>query len=68
MSNKRDDAGPGEVLEEFGKLQGGVSCIQVSDGHVFQFSKEALMNLLAQASEAGKDKVIIFIKHPVKPS
>lgn len=68
MSNKRDDAEPGEVLEEFGKLQGGVSCIQVADGHVFQFSKEALMNLLAAASEAGRDKVIIFIKHPVKPS
>ena len=66
--SKQDDANPGEILEEFGKLQGGVACVQVADGHVFQFSKEALMNLLAQASEAGRDKVIIFIKHPVKPS
>ena len=67
MSNK-DEANPGEVLEEFAKLQGGASCVQVDDGHVFQFSKQMLMGLLAKCAESGQDKVIIFIKHPVKAS
>lgn len=68
MSNNRDDANPGEILEEMAKLQGGVSCVQVTDGHVFKFSKQALMELLARAAEGGKDAVIIFIKHPGQPS
>jgi len=67
MSNK-DEANPGEILEEFAKLQGGAACIQVADGHVFQFNKQTLMELLAKCSESGQDKVIIFIKHPVKAS
>lgn len=67
MSSK-DEANPGEILEEFAKLQGGVACIQVDDGHVFQFSKQMLMELLTRCAESGQDKVVIFIKHPVKAS
>lgn len=66
--SKQNDVNPSEILEEFGKLQGGASCIQVADGHVFQFTKQMLLELLAKCSESGRDKVVIFIKHPVKPS
>ena len=61
MSIKSDD-NPGEFLLEMAKAQGGVACATVSDGHVLVFSKQALMNLLAQASESGKDQVVVFVK------
>ncbi len=51
-----------EYLMEMAKLQGGIACATVKDGHVLVFSKEALMNLLAKASDAGKDQVVVFIK------
>lgn len=51
-----------EYLMEMAKANGGVACATVRDGHVLVFSKESLMNLLAQCSESGKDQVIVFVK------
>lgn len=40
---------------------GGVAALRVEDGHVIQFSKEALESLLSAADKNGS--AIVFIKH-----
>ncbi len=61
MASVKTDDGI-DYLLEMAKASGGVSCSTVKDGHIIVFSKEALMNLLAKASESGKEQVIVFIK------
>lgn len=51
-----------DYLMEMARVGGGVACATVDDGHVLVFSKEALANLLQQATNNGKDQVIVFIK------
>ncbi len=63
-NNKVVETNPAEFLLELAKLQGGVACATVKDGHVLIFTKQALMGLLAQCNDGGKDKVVVFVKRP----
>lgn len=62
MSNKVDDTNPAEYLMEMAKHQGGVACATTKDGHVLVFSRQSLVNLLAQCDERQSDKVVVFVK------
>ena len=62
MDDEKDDTNPTEFLLEMAKLQGGVACATVADGHVLVFSKKVLHELIMQADNAGKDQVVVFVK------
>ncbi len=63
MSDKKiDNAGAVEFLSETSKLQGGVACVTVSDGHVLTFTRDALERFLERCNKNNVDEVIIFVK------
>lgn len=52
-----------EYLVELATRQ-GVACATVKDGHVLVFTKKHLELVLAQLTEKGQDKCIIFVQRP----
>ena len=64
MTTKVNEA---EYLMEMARLNGGIACATVKDGHVLIFSKQSLMDLVAKAEESGKDQVVVFVKRNDMP-
>lgn len=58
-------ADPSEVFEMQLASQ-GVGCIQVKDGHIFQFTRDLLISLLERADASETGRVVLFIKHGVQ--
>lgn len=56
-----------EYLLEMARLNGGIACATVRDGHILIFSKQSLMELVAKAEEAGKDHAVVFVKRNDMP-
>lgn len=40
----------------------GVSCIKVSDGHVYTFTTRLLEQLLEKSKSSNEQKVVVFVK------
>lgn len=57
-----DDTTITDIIDAQLKSQ-GVSCIRVTDGHVFTFTVDALEQMLEKARAMGK--VVVFVQHGV---